>query len=204
MKRLNFSVRWSTADHWEFRSHHNFTCLRHSINQWLYSRYVQSLWYLTSLLTRLSFAYRMLKSKLAVGNKRAQADQDCRMQLVRSLELEDRRLLQQLQVKLLTHQAIIYGQAQMIWQKATTIITIARRTPTIINRAHKRICRALTVEPQRQPFGVVTCVVRWCATHVDCTLNCTVSIDHTRCVVTQFTHVDDVQRVISQIEEVSS
>ena len=146
----------------------------------------------------------MLKSKLAVENKRVQAVQDCKMQLVRSLAWEDHHHhLQQLQVKSLTHQATIYGLGLMILQKETTITTTVRRMPTIINRVHRRICRAPIVEPPQRRSGVVTCVVKWCAMLVDCTLNCTVSIDLTRCVATRSTHVDDVQRVISQTEEVS-
>lgn len=59
------------------------------------------------------------------------------------------------------------------------------------------------MERQRQRSGVVTCVARWFAMHAACTLNCTVSIDRTRCVVTQSTHADVVQRATSPTEEVS-
>lgn len=144
--------------------------------------------------------FRMLKSKQVAENKHVQVVQVCKRQQLRK-EWEDHRHSQQFQLNLVTDLETIYGPVQMILLKVTTT-TIARRTPTTINRAHRRICLALIVEQQRQQSGVATYAVKWCAMHAACTLNFTESIDHTQCVVTQSTRADDVQRAISRTEEV--
>ena len=143
----------------------------------------------------------MHRSKQDDENRRVQVAQVFKMQLGK-LAVDRLHLQQQLRVRFLTHQATICGQARMISRKATTTITTARRTPTTISRAHRRICRVQIVEPPQLRSGVVTYAVRWFAMLVVCTSNCTVSIDHTRCVATQSIHADVVQRVISQTEEV--
>lgn len=126
------------------------------------------------------------------------------MQLAKRLAWAAPRLLLQLLVKSLTLQETTCGPAQMIWPRETTTTTTARRMQTIISKAHRRTCRAPTVERQPQRSGDATCVVKWFAMLAACTSSCTVLIDRTRCVVTQFTHVDVVQRATSQTEEVSS
>lgn len=110
--------------------------------------------------------------------------------------------MQPLPVRWPTHPATTCGPARMICRKATTTITTARRTPTIISRARRRICHAPTAERLRQRSGVVICAVRWCATHAACTSSFMVSTDRTRCVATQSTLADVVQRAISLTEEV--
>lgn len=91
----------------------------------------------------------------------------------------------------------------MILRRVLTTTTTARRAPTTINRVRRKICRAPIVEQPRRRSGDVTCVARWCVTLAACTSNCTVSIGHIRCVATQFTHADVVQRETSRTEEVS-
>lgn len=142
----------------------------------------------------------MLKSKQVVENKLAQVVQAYRKPQLRRV-WEDHRHSQRSQLNLAMDPETIYGPVQMTWRKVTTTTT-ARRTPTTISRAHRRICRAPIAERQRRQSGVVTCAVKWFAMHAACTLNFTVSIDHIRCVVTQSTRVDDVRRATSQTEEV--
>lgn len=118
------------------------------------------------------FLSRTLKNKpVAVENRHAPADRDSKTQLAR--KLVDRRHSQQLP-KSLTLPLATSGQALTILQSPQTITITVPRALTTTNKARRKIYRAQTVEPPRRRSGDATCAVKWCATLVDCTLNCTV------------------------------
>lgn len=141
----------------------------------------------------------MLRSKPDVGNNSARVDQVFKKRLLRR-EWADRHHSLPAQISA-TLPGTIYGLAPMILRKTTT--TTARKAATTISKVHKKICHAPIAARRRPQSGVVICVARWSAMHAACTINCMESIDRTQCVAIRSTLVDDVQRVISQTEEVS-